>query len=951
VALTTAWLWAGDRLAAQLLTDRPVPLTPGQSFALAGAHAVVAGALAAGLLALAGLWWASRRIWRAPDGGPRPVVAGLLAAALALLPALVLGAALVRGEWIGEQPWAPILRWGVVPIVAAAAFLFGWLAIGWSRGGGRRALWFVAAALAAALGAGLADALVFPGLYPEAHLGLYLTGGLAALAAAVRVADGALPRADRARLLALVLLLAPAGAAATAWLAAGDASRAAIALASPNVSETMRWTGGRGPSPSSLGALARLGGDDAAAAADDPHPLAALVAGRADWNVLVVVVDAMRADALAPGRRAGAITADGDTPFLDGWLEGTYRFRRAYSPASATHLAMPAIFEARDAGDMATPGGVPVAERFRELGRTPVAVVAHWFLLPVRLSASALLDGFEQVRFVPNDQQQRLPALVDEVLRDTPRPFFAWVHPYTLHEPYFAERLLTSGSARSRYQQAIRYTDGLLAELFAVLDRQGLADDTIVVLLADHGETFGEHRKTGHGATVFDEDIGVPLAIRIPGTPGALLEQTVGTVDVLPTLVELLGGAMEPGVEGRSLVPLLADPERSWDRAYGLSSGHRKARGVVRGRAKLVYDERPDMFFLFDLVADPNEVTSILGQEHPAEAPLFDAFYVHHPDRIGRALDDPELRRLLETKLSAIDPRAPREALAGLLRIVAQHPSPGALTALEGLFRGANDDATRLLVVRALARAAPTRAATLLSAHLERLSDDAAAAARFVDGLRRQRQPSFAPDEVRRGLQAALAAGAPDRVRPWLALVRPWDKPFGTWAPVLVRAEAVLRDDEAGLRLVCQNVASLQGVPVDPGPKERLGAALAAYVDHPDTTLSAAAIRALGRLRYQPVAASLHARADQPGAPVRVRQALVHALAAIEQEDATPAIIELGADPLLAFDAVQALQPLADDRALPFLDEVAKTHAMADIRREAKSAAAAVRKKLGIQQG
>src|SRR5207244_4054631 len=87
----------------------------------------------------------------------------------------------------------------------------------------------------------------------------------------------------------------------------------------------------------------------------------------------------------------------------------------------------------------------------------------------------------------------------------------------------------------------------------------GLADRTIVVLLSDHGEQFGEHGLHGHANSLFDELLHVPLIVRAPGLvkPGLRISNTVGLVDVLPTVLDLLNLPPARWAQGRTLMPLL----------------------------------------------------------------------------------------------------------------------------------------------------------------------------------------------------------------------------------------------------------------------------------------------------------------------------------------------------------------------------------------------------------
>ncbi len=212
-----------------------------------------------------------------------------------------------------------------------------------------------------------------------------------------------------------------------------------------------------------------------------------------------------------------------------------------------------------------------------------------------------------------------------------PGPVVANIPPYQRLEAATGEPLVHLNRYVDRYDALIRVTDDQLGELLDGLD----ARRTVVVVLADHGETLGErYRPLDHGGQVFDEQIRIPLILRAPGQPAGRRDAFVETVDLLPTLIELLGVAAPADLEvqGRSLVPLLRDrgddvPREVFSSARALSKRHRD-RGyelepsgqihTLRGdRWKLVLypgSER-DYLELYDLAADPGERQNLVDRE------------------------------------------------------------------------------------------------------------------------------------------------------------------------------------------------------------------------------------------------------------------------------------------------------------------------------------------------
>ncbi|MCB9591465.1 MAG: sulfatase [Sandaracinaceae bacterium] len=152
----------------------------------------------------------------------------------------------------------------------------------------------------------------------------------------------------------------------------------------------------------------------------------------------------------------------------------------------------------------------------------------------------------------------------------------------------------------------ISYHDHFFGEFLARLESLGVAEDTLVIVTADHGEEFQEHGSYGHGHSIFQELIGVPLMIRMPGGPaGRRVAHTVSTMNVAQTALDLAGIQGMARAEGRSLVPdMLGAVPVGPQVAF---SDFQEIRRVARsGRYKLVTRSNLSSV-IFDLEADPSE--------------------------------------------------------------------------------------------------------------------------------------------------------------------------------------------------------------------------------------------------------------------------------------------------------------------------------------------------------
>ncbi len=168
--------------------------------------------------------------------------------------------------------------------------------------------------------------------------------------------------------------------------------------------------------------------------------------------------------------------------------------------------------------------------------------------------------------------------------------------------------------ARRAYFGACSYIDANIGKLMTTLADCGLADNTIVVFSGDHGDMLGE-RGLWYKMHWFEASARVPMVVHAPGRfkPGRVAS-SVSTIDLLPTFVDMAGGAMDPGltIDGRSLMPHL-NGEPGHDEVIGefMAEGSRETVVMIRrGRYKFIYASQ-DPCLLYDVLADPRELNDL----------------------------------------------------------------------------------------------------------------------------------------------------------------------------------------------------------------------------------------------------------------------------------------------------------------------------------------------------
>ncbi len=208
--------------------------------------------------------------------------------------------------------------------------------------------------------------------------------------------------------------------------------------------------------------------------------------------------------------------------------------------------------------------------------------------------------------------------------------------------------------ARDMYDGGVRYTDALLHQVVEALRARGTLDRTVLVVMADHGEILGEHGAFfGHGPSLYQRAIGVPLLVRYPPRvpKGARVEVPVTTLGVFATIVELVGLEAPPTLQAGSLLPRVApgpsdDPTSGPflaeildsgtprpDRGDPQMRGQASLRALRDGRFKLVESSTGERF-LYDLRADPVE-SQDLAAERPEQVEVLHARLEAERARLG----------------------------------------------------------------------------------------------------------------------------------------------------------------------------------------------------------------------------------------------------------------------------------------------------------------------------
>lgn len=347
-------------------------------------------------------------------------------------------------------------------------------------------------------------------------------------------------------------------------------------------------------------------------------------------DVFLITIDTIRAD---------HVRCYGDehiqTPALDSVANDGFRFAQAFTPSPITNTSHASILtgllpSSHGVTDFAIPLAtthLTLAELLKKKGYRTAAFVGA-----VILDSKTLAPGFDRgFDFYDNFPQHSRSNLrwgrverrgMDVVHRaetwltaHPAGPHFVWVHLYDPHDPYEPPAPYSLTYKDHPYDGEIAYADAALGNFLSYIKKRGWYENSIVVLVGDHGEGLGEHYEDTHGIFLYDSTTHVPLIIKLPArrNHGKVVNEQVRTTDILPTVLDFLRVPLPERLDGESLKPYFASAENIGRTALGetdypIRFGWAPLRSVRQDEFKFIEAPRPE---LYNLKSDPGELKNI----------------------------------------------------------------------------------------------------------------------------------------------------------------------------------------------------------------------------------------------------------------------------------------------------------------------------------------------------
>jgi phosphoadenosine phosphosulfate reductase len=380
-------------------------------------------------------------------------------------------------------------------------------------------------------------------------------------------------------------------------------------------------------------------------------------------NVVLLTIDALRMDVLR------CYGGENDlTPFIDSIQDKCIRFTKAHSTGPYTQAAMPGILTSSYYLEYGRQKKLPDQRTLISQPLKKANIITAAFHSNPHVSGffgwnrdwDVFYDSMEEELDdkSPYIKATYLNRKVDAWLSSNNQDLvsnsiFIWLHYMDVHEPYvpalkyieqvdptikmtedemfdiFKKVLLERDISnvgniellKKLYMAHVREIDDAVKNLFSILEKHEILQDSAVVITADHGEEFNEHGGLSHDGKMYSELVRVPLLIYEPDRKQNLIcDSLVSSLDISPTILNLFGLNPEPNFEGISLLPLEAYPEKgvfgeAMDKHGSREKGDEKEVHYFRkGDLKIIYRETTDRWELYDCKSDPQEKNNIIEQ-------------------------------------------------------------------------------------------------------------------------------------------------------------------------------------------------------------------------------------------------------------------------------------------------------------------------------------------------
>jgi len=359
-------------------------------------------------------------------------------------------------------------------------------------------------------------------------------------------------------------------------------------------------------------------------------------------NILLITIDTLRADHLGCYGYSQI-----QTPAIDSLAQEGIRFEWAFTPVPITlpsHASIltslyPYTHGVLNNGEYQLSTSIQTLPHILQSHGFATAAFVGAFVLSKQFGLAQGFDLYDDElsptgekinEAFPLYNERKAEKVTEAALQwlqeKNPSRFFLWVHYFDPHTPYNPPQPFITEYPDRLYDGEIAYTDQCITGLLQELEKRNILKDTLVVLVGDHGQGLGEHNEMTHGIFLYDATMRVPLLFRYPElAAGIVSSDPVKTIDIPPTILEILKIPLPSEWQGESLFPYFYQPHLSHRKKPAIfletifpeaNFGWSPLQGIRTKKWKYIKAPRPE---LYDLQSDPGELNNLLDQ-YPKQA-------------------------------------------------------------------------------------------------------------------------------------------------------------------------------------------------------------------------------------------------------------------------------------------------------------------------------------------
>ena len=351
-----------------------------------------------------------------------------------------------------------------------------------------------------------------------------------------------------------------------------------------------------------------------------------------DLNLLLITLDTTRADVIGLYNNES-----NNTPNIDQLGEDGISFKHCYANVPLTlpsHCSLftgrlPYVHQVRNNGTyFLHDDELTLAEIFRDRGYKTAAVISSFTLCSkfgVGQGFETYNEDFDSIKAIQNFHTEitadhvynKFQNLIDSLEN---RKFFYWIHFYDPHFPYISHENNSLGDSQSqwkRYESEVKYVDSFIGKMISTLETKQLMENTVIVIVGDHGEAFGEHEEYGHGIFCYEESLKVPFIMYSEHLfkKKRSIEERISIIDILPSLLELYSFDIPENIQGKSFLSLLQGKKEKQKRTIYFESMFGKEEnnwsppiGIINNDLKFISLPTPELYHLKN---DTNETENL----------------------------------------------------------------------------------------------------------------------------------------------------------------------------------------------------------------------------------------------------------------------------------------------------------------------------------------------------